>query len=129
MRTLDDAINQFAYHPATPEVSATFAQLRKNVIECAEKSWSLIPDGPEKTLAMRGLQQFLMHANLAVAMTTPADFATPDVARVLPQSATGRASCSCGEQMVPTDTGTLMVGSVEHRRDAPCREAPAGAGG
>lgn len=87
MRTLDEAVNQFAYHPATPEVSATFAQLRKNTIECAEKSWDLIPDGPEKTLAMRGLQQFLMHANLAVALTTPADFDTPDVARVLPGSA------------------------------------------
>jgi len=86
VRTLEDVVNQLCYHPATPEVAATFAQLRKNAIECAEKSWDLIPDGPEKTLAMRGLQQFLMNANLAVALTTPADMLTPDIARVLPES-------------------------------------------
>lgn len=84
MRTLEDALNQFAYHPATPGVAATFARLRDITMETARESWELIPDGPEKTLAMRGLQQFLMHANLAVAMTTPADLATPHVARVLP---------------------------------------------
>lgn len=84
MRTLSDAIDQFAYHPATPEVSATFANLREKVIELSERTWDLIPDGPEKTLAYRGLQQFLMHANLAVALTTPADRETSHVARVLP---------------------------------------------
>jgi hypothetical protein len=86
LRTLDDVVNQLCYHPATPEVAATFAELRKTAIACAERAWDLIPDGPEKTLAMRGLQQFLMHANLAVALTTPADLVTPDVARVLPES-------------------------------------------
>lgn len=84
MRTLDEALNQFAYHPATPEVSAKFAELRDITMNAAKLAWGLIPDGPEKTLAMRGLQQFLMHANLAVAMTTPADLKTPHVARVLP---------------------------------------------
>lgn len=86
MRTLADVVNQLCYHPATPDVAATFAELRKTAIAAAERSWDLIPDGPEKTLAMRGLQQFLMHANLAVALTTPADLVTPDVARVLPES-------------------------------------------
>lgn len=85
MRTLADAIDQFAYHPATPEVAATFGALRDKVIGLTEDTWDLIPDGPEKTLAYRGLQQFLMHANLAVAMTTPADRTTHNVARVLPE--------------------------------------------
>lgn len=84
MRTLDQVCDQFAYHPATPEVAATYAELRQKVIKFAEQTWELIPDGPEKTLAYRGLQQFLMHANLAVALTTPTDWTTPHVARVLP---------------------------------------------
>lgn len=84
MRTLPEVVDQLSYHPATAEAAGRYAQLRGNAIECAQKSWDLIPDGPEKTLAMRHLQWFLMHANLAVALTTPADTTTPDVAHVLP---------------------------------------------
>lgn len=84
MRTLEEVKNQLAYHPATPEVAEKFASLRAQCQMLADGTWDLIPDGPEKTLAYRGLQQFLMHANLAVAMTTPADYANAHVARVLP---------------------------------------------
>lgn len=85
MRTLDEAVQQFAYHPATPETAVTYASLRDYVIELIDDTWDLIPDGPEKTLALRGLQQFLMHACLAVALTTPTDQVTAHVARVLPE--------------------------------------------
>ena len=84
MRTREEAIEQFVYHPATPAAAATYAQLRGLVVGLTEDAWPLIPDGPEKTLAFRGLQQFLMHANLAVALTTPPDLTTAHVARVLP---------------------------------------------
>lgn len=106
MRSLEEALNLFAYHPATPEVAAKYAKLRELVMELAQDSWDLIPDGPEKTLAFRGLQTWLMHANCAVAMTTDADLVTPHVARVLPtvddQASRIRrcidGGCDCGER-------------------------------
>lgn len=84
MRTLDEALNQFAYHPATPQVGPLYAEMRAEVMSLTRRVWDKIPDGPEKTTAFRGLQQFLMHANLAIALTTPSDLEHPDVARVMP---------------------------------------------
>lgn len=84
MRTLQSTLDQLNYHPATPEVAATYARLRAIAGQAATDSWDLVPDGPEKTLALRGLQQFLMYSNLAVALTTSADTNTPHIARVLP---------------------------------------------
>lgn len=84
MRTLNDALDQFAFHPGTPEVTGKYATLREAAAQLARDTWDLIPDGPEKTIAMRGLQQWLMNANLAIALTVPADHTTPEVARVLP---------------------------------------------
>jgi hypothetical protein len=85
MRTLDDAVDQFAYHPATEDTAPRHSQLRDECLAFLRRTWDLIPDGPEKTLALRGLQQWLMHAQLAVALTAPADLSgTRSVARVLP---------------------------------------------
>jgi hypothetical protein len=84
VRTLEDVKDQLAYHPATPETAPRFDALRKLAAGTAEAAWDLIPDGPEKTLAMRGLQSFLMYGNLAIALTVPEDTETPHVARVLP---------------------------------------------
>lgn len=85
MRTLDDALNQFAYHPATSVTAPTFGALRMVATEVVEQTWHLVPYGPEKTLALRALQQWLMYSCLAVALTAPADHETPHVARVLPE--------------------------------------------
>lgn len=86
MRTLNDALDQFAYHPATEDTAPRHSALRDAVLTFTQETWDLIPDGPEKTLALRGLQQFLMHAQLAVALTAPADLSpTRAVARVLPE--------------------------------------------
>lgn len=85
MRTELEAVEQFVYHPATPAAAATYAQLRGLVVGLTQDAWALIPDGPEKTLAFRALQQFLMYANLAVALTTPPDLTTAHIARVLPE--------------------------------------------
>lgn len=87
MRNLNDALNQFAYHPATPETAPKFGQLRDEAQKFIEWTWPLIPDGPEKTLAYRALQQFQMYANLAIALTAPADLTNQSVARVLPPDA------------------------------------------
>ena len=87
MRTLNDAVDQLGYHPATPTVAPKYAALRQAAIDLASDTWDLIPDGPEKTLALRGLQQWLMYANLAVALTVPLDLDTAHVARVMPPQA------------------------------------------
>ena len=84
MRSIEDAVNQFAYHPGTPETAVRHDGVRQAAIALTSKTWDLIPDGPEKTLALRGVQQFVMYANLAIALTVPADHETPQVARVLP---------------------------------------------
>lgn len=84
MRTIDEALDQFAYHPATAETAAVHDALRSATAAFTERVWPLIPDGPEKTLALRGLQTFLMYANLAVALTAPVDHHTAAIARVLP---------------------------------------------
>lgn len=84
MRTKQDVLEQIAYHPATKEVAQTYGDLRDVTMGFIEETWERIPDGPEKTLAYRHLQQFLMYANLAVALTTPADLTNHHVARVLP---------------------------------------------
>lgn len=84
MRTLDDTLDQYAYHPATPDTAPRFGALRDATMGFTREVWGLVPEGPEKTLAFRALQQFLMYANLAVALTTPADLTNQAVARVLP---------------------------------------------
>jgi hypothetical protein len=89
VRTLGEALDQFAYHPATPETARRYAAIRDVYAGALRQLWPLIPDGPEKTLALRDLQRSQMTANLAVALTTPADTTeTRGVARVLPPEPT-----------------------------------------
>jgi hypothetical protein len=72
MRTLDEAQGQFAYHPATPETAPMHEAVRGVFLNAVDDLWPLIPDGPEKTLALRKLQEAQMFANLAVALQAPA---------------------------------------------------------
>ena len=85
MRTIGEVLDQFAYHPATATTAKTHDKLRGAYSSHALDIWNLIPDGPEKTLAMRKLQESLMYANLAVALTAPIDEQHAHVARVLPE--------------------------------------------
>lgn len=88
MRTLEDVLDQFAYHPATPETAPKHAAIRDEFADFAERLWEFLPAGPEKTLVFRELQQAQMYANLAVALTAPADLSPArSVARVLPDDA------------------------------------------
>ena len=85
MRSLEEAFDQFAYHPATADTAPRHAAIRDVFSEVVEVLWPLLPDGPEKTLTLRKLQEAQMYANLAVALTAPADRShTRSVARVLP---------------------------------------------
>jgi hypothetical protein len=71
VRNLDDALDQFAYHPANGDTAVRHDAIRTAFLRFVEEVWPLIPDGPEKTLALRGIQQGCMYANLAVALTAP----------------------------------------------------------
>jgi hypothetical protein len=85
VRTLEEALDQFAYHPATPETAPKHAAIRDAFAAFVSELWDLVPPGPERTLVFRELQRSQMFANLAVALTVPADLSeTRDVARVLP---------------------------------------------
>lgn len=95
MRTLDDALEQFAYHPATGDTAAQHSALRDVLSSALEDIWTIVPDGPEKTLAIRGLQTAGFWGNLAIAMQAPADTsATRAIARVLPVTAVEPAPSS-----------------------------------
>lgn len=84
MRTLEEARDQFAYHPATDVTAPQHAAVRDLFAETVERLWSAVPDGPEKTLAIRALQTAQMYANLAIALQAPADTSsTRSVARKL----------------------------------------------
>jgi hypothetical protein len=86
MRSLTDIALQFAYHPATEETARKHAAVRRILADAAARLWVEVPDGPEKTLAIRKLQESGMYANLAIALTAPvATAGTEDVARVLPE--------------------------------------------
>jgi hypothetical protein len=128
MRSLPEALDQFAYHPGTPETAPKFGAMRDKTMAFIADTWDLIPDGPEKTLALRGLQQYLMFANLAIAMTSPADLTNQAVARVLPtepvaqpvaQPAAGpgaqTVSCACGDVPLGPTEASYQEGGKLHR--------------
>lgn len=86
MRTLEDILDQFAYHPATEDTAPKHAAIRDEFADFAERLWGFLPSGPEKTLVFRELQKAQMYANLCVALTAPADTSPArSVARVLPE--------------------------------------------
>ena len=87
MRTLEEARDRFAYHPATPGPGGTavrHAALRDLLDEVLVRAWELIPDGPDKTRAFHALHEFGTIGNLAIAPAATADTsASLSVARVL----------------------------------------------
>lgn len=91
MRSLDEARDQFSYHPATADTAPRHAAVRDIFAVTLSDLWDAVPDGPEKTLAIRKLQEAQMYANLAIALTAPVDTGpTRATARVLPDQASER---------------------------------------
>jgi hypothetical protein len=72
MRSLDDVLDQFSYHPATADTAPKHDAIRSAFLRFAAELWPLVPSGPEKTLVFRELQKAQMMANLSVALTAPA---------------------------------------------------------
>lgn len=87
MRNVEEAIEQLTYHPATPETAPKHAAVREIAISTAVELFEIVPAGPERTLALRKLQECAMYANLAIALTAPVDHDHAHVARVLPDAA------------------------------------------
>ena len=86
MRSLSEVHGQFGYHPATEETAPKHNGLREAFKQFASAVWHLIPEGPEKTLAFRKLQEAQMYGNLAIALLAPLDEKDAAVARVLPDA-------------------------------------------
>lgn len=89
MLTILEVADQLGYHSATHETAThetaeKHGFLRSSFHELMEAVWTIVPDGPEKTIMFRKVQEGLMYANLAVAMTAPVDDKHAATARVLP---------------------------------------------
>lgn len=83
----DELINRFGYHPAaSPDTAELHDYLRRVILGTAKSIVNRIPEGREASLAVTHLEEALMWANKAVALTGPVDQATGDVARVMPPS-------------------------------------------
>jgi hypothetical protein len=63
-----DLENVFTYHPPTgPEQIATYQRVRDGGKALAQLIDASAPDGPEKTLAIRKVQEAVMWANAGIA--------------------------------------------------------------
>ncbi len=85
MRTLDEALDHFAYHPATPAAAAKYDRIRSAYQALVTMLWHELPDGQDKTIVLRQLHITSMLTISTVAVhETPADWTHAHVARVLP---------------------------------------------
>lgn len=128
-------LDKIAFHPATPEAAEKYDKIRKHFMALVNDVWPLLPDGPDKTVAMRKIIDAQRECIATVAVNeTPADWENPHVARVLPHGDVAlepalseemrEEPCSCGSGIVPAGYHTARaIGSdITHRRvsDGPC---------
>ena len=72
MRTREEVDDAFTHHPPSqaPDPGARVAQHEqaRDIIKSAALSlFDLLPNGPDKTLALRKLEMALFHSNAAIA--------------------------------------------------------------
>lgn len=60
-------MNGFLHHPATEATSGQHAHIRARCQTLADYLNELLPDGPEKVLAVMHLEELKMWANTAIA--------------------------------------------------------------
>lgn len=64
----DTLTNWFAYHPpTTPDIVAAHERVRAEYGALAQSMNSLLPEGPDKTVAIRAIRDAAMQANAAIA--------------------------------------------------------------
>lgn len=84
--SVDELCNRFGYHPAAKEETAeAHAALRARYLRLANEVVVRLPEGREASLAITHLEESLMWANKAIAMTGPLDVDTPHIPRELPK--------------------------------------------
>lgn len=71
MMTDEDILRIFTYHPATEVTGPLHDQIRNLLHDTAAQLVQLVPDCPERVLAVRALQQAMMFANAGIAIHTP----------------------------------------------------------
>lgn len=59
--------NWFSYHPPRPEQVPVFEAIRDAGHEMAEKIMSLVPNSPDRTVAIRHVREAVMAANASLA--------------------------------------------------------------
>jgi len=67
MATQQEIDHWFRYHPPTPEQLVAYNAIRDAAKVYAEVVNQYVPDGADKTAAMRTIRNSVMQANLAVA--------------------------------------------------------------
>lgn len=66
--TDDQITNWFAYHPpSSQEIIAAHERVRAEYGALAHNMNDLLPEGPDKTVALRAIRDAAMHANAAIA--------------------------------------------------------------
>lgn len=66
---LDMWLDKMGYHKATPVTVPIHRELRQDFMHLAEEVIRKVPAGRERTMALGRLQEALMYANAAVAIT------------------------------------------------------------
>jgi hypothetical protein len=67
----DTVLNWFRFHPATPETGPIHEIIRDNYRDLAQFLLTHLPEGADKTIALRALQAAMWAANACVANSTP----------------------------------------------------------
>jgi len=68
MRTFDDVIHAFTYHPPTGDQPLFYEGVRGHARALALFVFDFLPETPERTIALRKIQDAVMAANLACAL-------------------------------------------------------------
>lgn len=58
----------FRFHKGTAQTIPLHSEVRLAVCEAAEQIGLLVPQGPERTLALRKLQEAMFYANAGIAL-------------------------------------------------------------
>ena len=68
MRTIDEVYHAFTYHPPTGDQPLFYEGVRERAKNLATFVFDFIPESPERTIAIRKIQEAVMAANLACAL-------------------------------------------------------------
>ncbi len=68
IRTLDEALNQFSYHIPTDAGIERITAIRNAHKNLVKVIWDQVPDGPDRTVAIRKVHEAMMTCNKAIVL-------------------------------------------------------------